>query len=199
MTVRNRSLGYDERPDPGRSGQQGVLFRRTAPAMDQDKRNRVERTGGHVPGWSVGHPEKDDVWQEGPPVSQRPLAGWVADLPSSLYHGTAANMRPGDMIVPGHRANFDRGAEGGSLDASGEHAFATSSVADAEKYARNAAGIQEVRGSAGATPRVFRVQPVGPVQSDAEDYSRQDPSYTPDSFQSRQGFRVLHELQFGKE
>lgn len=177
---------YDERPDPRGPGQQGVLFRRVAPAMS-------EQTRYH-------HPPVEHSYDA--EVDRFTAQGAVHNIPTELYHGTAAKLKPGSLIRPGQHPNFGtRGANFGhgiSADVNREHVFATGNLADAYRYAR----IAQQSGNWNtdyARPHVYRVQPTGPVQADAEDADyRAGYSDTPDleAYQSKQPYRVLSRVQF---
>lgn len=139
-------------------------------------------------------------------------------------HGTAARVRRGSMIVPGKSANFESAADvdtAGSSDTGREHAFATTELDEAYRYAENARwkrmarnmgraqksmpeglspGEQGRRLEAAASGRrtrghVYEVEPVGHVEPDPED-SRPEAGLEPQSFQSKEGFRVVGRVPY---
>ena len=175
---------YDERPDPKGPGQQGVLFRKVAPAQSDAVRYGKREGEGEYP------------------TDRATRAGAVHGVPGALYHGTAAKLKPGSLIVPGKKGNYPDhssgvvAAHGKTMDEAHEHVFATEEL----HYAYSAAKIaQGNRGTASARAHVYRVEPTGPVQADAEDedyrtgYS-EEPSLG--AYQSKRPLRVLNEVQF---
>jgi hypothetical protein len=219
MPNKKRGTGYDERPDPRGPGQQGVLFRREAPARanlraerdhlgptpeDQAQYIRHRDFGryGRGPDQNAPKPEEYDL---------RALKGRVTGLVShdeirdGLYHGTAARLNPGSMIRPGQTPNFGTNGQnwgnGQSKDVNRENAFATGGLANAYHYAQNAREMRETRGNVqrgNARAHVYRVQPTGPVSFDAEDEdARMGYGEGISQFQSKHPFRVMNHVQFG--
>lgn len=211
MAPRNPQLSaYDERPDPKRPGQQGVLFRNQAPAMSEET-----RYGGMTPATALKKQDAGDY--NARPDDRATRRGRVSNLQGfgtdeGLYHGTASKLKPGSIIRPGKQQNYS--PEGGpdttgnghgrTADVNKQHAFATSSMHLAHSAARVAqenrqSGVTGPRGgNADARPYVYKVEPVGPVQSDAEDVDHRA-GYSMEhngEVQSKQGFRVLHPVQF---
>lgn len=225
-----RTAGYQEGPGfdraPFSTGyQQGTLFRREAPA----RANKVREQEHLVPydentvvkgdsflkpvekiakyNWVIDRYEpvnREDVDM----LDARRLNGRVTgthgvDLGTGLYHGTAARLKPGSLINPGHAQNF---APGMSADTKRENVFATNTLVNAYHYAKTAKEVRENRGSAAkgsVRAHVYRVQPTGPVSYDREDedartgYSEPGTDEPELQFQSRHPLRVLHEVQFG--
>ena len=177
-------LRYDERPDPRRPGQQGVLFRNVAPAMDQSKRQ---------------HQVHGDFGKDYPDtLDERVLKGRATgSVPPVLYHGTAARMRPGNLIQPGKPANFEGYAtntgHGMTQDIHHTHVFATRNLHDAYRFAMVA---QEHH--PGSQAAVYEVQPTGPVQTDPEDVDARTGYGGAESFQSKHPLRVLNKIQFSQ-
>lgn len=196
MPNKKRLTGYDERPDPGRPGQQGVLFRRTAPAQDQDKRNHI----GYKP---VSQYSENYEWAEPGkgkyagkrvlPYDTRMMKGRVTGYlnPEDLMHGSNHEIEPGDSIRPGEHEANDMLGHGEGLTENGRrlHAYATPSRMIAEEYGRN----------------VYDVRPTGPVHLDPEYMNQNDPMEIEDQLQmgefpavrSKYPFRVLQQHQFG--
>lgn len=175
---------WDMRPDPKKPGQQGVLFRREAPA-----RGTPDQRRGIVPGrWG----DVEDT--------RHTQGGRVHGIPSELYHGTAARLKPGSLITPGRPQNYDpyvNTGYGKTQDINREHVFAASELHYAHSAARVAQERRKMRNpSSYGRAYVYRVQPTGPVQSDAEgDRGAED--YV-ENFQSKRPFRVLSRIQFGE-
>lgn len=197
---------YDERPDPKGPGQQGVLFRKVAPAMDQRVREHLapEHPMGYWTGRFNAGRQYDRYNDESNWKDTRLLKGRATGMvPSELYHGTSARLKPGSQIEPGRPSNFPPGSEHGStMDTNAEHVFATQNLHDAYRFARVA---QERNGGRAA---VYKVQPTSSVQTDAEDADTRggyntDPetgqSYAElGAFQSKKPLRVLNKVQFSK-
>lgn len=92
--------------------------------------------------------------------------------PHQFFHGTRAELRPGDLIEPGYtKANYS-GFKGKRLP----HVYMTDNQVEAQGYARDA------RGSG-----IQRVYSVEPTAGHAADPSRAG------EFMSDEPLRVLHE------
>lgn len=207
---------YDERPDPKKPGQQGVLFRKVAPAQDQRTRQHLapEATLGQMAqSYSAkqrGANPVDLYNEESNWKDVRQLKGRATGMvpPGGvLTHGTAARLKPGSMIKPGQAPNFGTpGARlndyGTTADVHRENAFAGTDLAGAHRFARIAQEMRNQRtGRTDARANVYNVQPVGPIQTDPEDSDAREGYADPDephAFQSKQGFKVLNKVQFGE-
>jgi hypothetical protein len=186
---------YDERPDPKKPGQQGVLFRKVAPAMDQRRREHLapERSLADFSrrSWSSKDPvaayNDPENWRDERLAKGR--ATGLVDV-NALVHGTAARLKPGSLIKPGKPSNW----VGRTADVNSEYAFATPNLHDAFRYAHKA---KESGNRNSGRPGVYRVQPTGPVQIDPEDEdARAGYSEGADAFQSKHPFKVLSKVQF---
>jgi len=106
-----------------------------------------------------------------------------ADAGGPWYHGTHRKLRRGDLVAPGFPANDDLGAigEGGAR----EHVYASTTHEMADFFADEA-----VRANPGSTPRVYVVQPTGPMEPDPE---LQEGGIEPEAYRSRHPVRVLRE------
>lgn len=80
------------------------------------------------------------------------------------YHGTTAELKPGDLITPGHGANFDW--------SSPEHVYFT----DEAHYGEAVRQAKHTARRRGGTPHVYQVEPVGGVDKDP-DYAISGGSY----------------------
>ena len=92
--------------------------------------------------------------------------------PQQLYHGTRADLAPGDLIEPGYRSNF------GTRKASG-HVYLTSSL-------DTAAWGAELALSAGSG-RLYTVEPTGPIMA--------DPNLTKDGVNPTESYRSQEPLR----
>jgi hypothetical protein len=95
---------------------------------------------------SPGHPTQ---WH-GVPVSRCESS---VRLPiGRSYHGTRANLKPGDLIQPGHPPNF------GNRDRTTPHVYLTRTLDAAIWGAELAAGE--------GPGRIYLVEPTGPIEED---------------------------------
>jgi hypothetical protein len=102
--------------------------------------------------------------------------------PDQFLHGTAARLRRGDLIVPGHGDNYPGQGEPDKH----EHVYATTSMDDARDHAYNAfhsGGVSPLQAEmSGRAMNVYSVDFTGPHEADPE---------TPDtSRRSRHPLRV---------
>lgn len=175
---------YDERPDPKGPGQQGVLFRKEAPARGTPD----QRRGIHVDRWGE---ERDERIMKGR------ATGFV---PRELYHGTSSRFKPDSKVQPGKPANFEgyNSGYGKTQDVNHEHVFATPNLHDAYRYAMVSQDMQSKNRGVERRPHVYRVQPTGPVQLDPEDRENVYEGNPPEAFQSKHPFRVLNPIQLSQ-
>jgi rifampin ADP-ribosylating transferase len=97
----------------------------------------------------------------------------------SFFHGTKADLRPGDLIVVGHQSNFAEGSPlswvyfAGTLDAA---------IWGAELAAGSGRG------------RIYVVEPTGPVMDDPNLTDKKFPGNPTLSYRSREPLRVIAEV-----
>lgn len=131
--------------------------------------------------------ESNDVGQVGhghPSMnlrSREPLRVMDEVTTWTLYHGTRADLKPGDLIKPGHDANFGHSPR----------------AANFVYVARTLdAAIWGAELSAGDGPgRIYIVEPTGPVEDDPNLTDRKFRGNPTGSFRSRAPFRVVAELK----
>jgi len=92
------------------------------------------------------------------------------------YHGTNRDLKPGDMIEPGHEQVWE--------GSSPHHVYMTPDHDLAHMYAETAAAMKE-HGS----PRVYTVEPTGPHEDDPE-FGRDD-----DATEGLESYRSAHPLR----
>jgi len=97
-----------------------------------------------------------------------------------FYHGTKADLKPGDLIKPGHAANYGR------LDRTTTYVYLTGTLDAATWGAELALG--EGRG------RIYVVEPTGTIQNDPNLTDRKFPGNPTKSYRSRQPLRVVGEI-----
>lgn len=78
-----------------------------------------------------------------------------------LYHGTNADLKPGDMVEPGKRKVTEPDKKGLTRNGRRLNAYATTNKRVAENYS--------------ASGKVYRVQPTGPVSADMAYLEPHDP------------------------
>jgi len=113
--------------------------------------------------------------------SREPLrvAGEVTDW--LLYHGTRADLRPGDLIKPGHTPNF------------GDRARATTYVYLTRTLDAATWGAELADGE--GPGRIYIVEPTGPLEDDPNLTDRKFRGNPTKSFRSREPLRVTGELR----
>ena len=97
----------------------------------------------------------------------------------SYFHGTRADLKPGDLIVVGHQSNF---AESTPLS----WVYLTSTLDAAIWGAELAAGS--------GRERIYVVEPTGPVVDDPNLTDKKFPGNPTLSFRSREPLRVIGEV-----
>ena len=97
-----------------------------------------------------------------------------------FYHGTKADLNIGDLIEPGHTANY------GKLDRTTTYIYLTGTLDAATWGAELALG--EGRG------RIYIVEPVGTIEDDPNLTDRKFPGNPTKSYRSREPLRVIGEV-----
>ena len=101
------------------------------------------------------------------------------DNPSLFYHGTRADLRPGDLIEAGYNSNYGARRRAswvyltGTLDAA---------IWGAELAAGNGLG------------RIYVVEPTGPIEDDPNLTDKKFPGNPTQSYRSREPIRVTGEV-----
>lgn len=122
--------------------------------------------------------------QPGPPsmswCSREPLrvTGEVTEW--LLFHGTRAELQPGDLLQPGHLSNFSANARVAN------YVYFTRTLDAAAWGAELAAG--DGRG------RIYVVEPTGPVEDDPNVTDKKFRGNPTKSFRSREPLRITSEL-----
>ena len=133
-------------------------------------------------------PDLTDRKYPGPTKSYRsrePLrvTGRVTDSqgrPLRLYHGTKADLKPGDLIEPGHAPNF------GEQDRVTNYVYLTGTLDAAIWGAELALG--------GGPGRIYVVEPTGPIMDDPNLTNMRYPGNPTKSYRSREPLRVTGEV-----
>ena len=108
----------------------------------------------------------------------------IDDLNSQrFYHGTKADLKPGDLIEPGYRSNYGKGKKAG-------YVYLTATL--------NAAtwGAELAQGE--GPGRIYIVEPTGPFEDDPNLTDRKFPGNPTKSYRTRDPLRVTGEVTHWK-
>lgn len=101
--------------------------------------------------------------------------------PVQFYHGTHAQLSPGDYIEPGHPGNFDA--------SSPEHVYFTPHVESARNYAFSLGAFREP-----PSEHTYEVETTGEHELDPEAIGSFVPPSLKDARRSRSPLRVVREV-----
>jgi hypothetical protein len=121
---------------------------------------------------SPGHPSMS--WRSSEPLR---VTGEVTEWP--LYHGTRVDLKPGDLIKPGHTPNF------GNRGRTTPYVYLTRMLDAATWGAELAAGD--------SPGRIYIVEPTGPIEDDPNVTNAKFRGNPTKSFRSRAPLRVTGE------
>lgn len=109
---------------------------------------------------------------------------YAADQPTDTpqYHGTAAALQPGDLLVPGHPSNY-------RPDVVMNHVYVTALLDGAGLAAELAVEL-----SGGGAPHVYLVEPTGPIEDDPNVTDKKFPGNPTRSYRSAAPFRIVREV-----
>jgi rifampin ADP-ribosylating transferase len=112
-------------------------------------------------------------------MDNEPTPSAVED-PGPFYHGTKADLNPGDLLQPGNRSNFGERR-------TANYVYLTATL-DAATWGAEL--------SVGEGPgRIYRVEPTGPIQDDPNLTDKKFPGNPTRSYRTRQALRVLDEVR----
>jgi hypothetical protein len=97
-----------------------------------------------------------------------------------FFHGTKADLRPGDLIEAGHASNFGSGAQANFV-------YLTATM-DAAVW-----GAELAQGS--GVGRIYEVEPTGPFDNDPNLTDQKFPGNPTRSYRTRDPLRVVGEVQ----
>ncbi|MEW1955807.1 NAD(+)--rifampin ADP-ribosyltransferase [Terrabacter sp. NPDC080008] len=103
----------------------------------------------------------------------------VVDDPGPFFHGTRADVRPGELLTPGWRSNY------GSRRQS-NHIYLTATLAGAPLAAELAQGD--------GPGRVYRVEPLGRIEDDPNVTDKRFPGNPTRSYRTTEPLRVIEEI-----
>jgi rifampin ADP-ribosyltransferase/immunity protein 5 of polymorphic toxin system len=115
----------------------------------------------------------DQLLRDPPPTPR------VVDDTGPFFHGTRADVRPGDLLTPGRRSNYGSGR-------TSRHIYVTASENGAPLAAELARGE--------GPPRVYRVEPLGPIEDDPNVTDKRFPGNPTRSYRTTEPLRVLEEV-----
>lgn len=101
------------------------------------------------------------------------------DDPGPFFHGTRAALGPGDLLTPGWGTNYGSGKPS-------RHIYLTASEHGAPLAAALALGD--------GPPRVYRVEPLGPIFDDPNVTDKKFPGNPTRSYRTRAPLRILEEV-----
>ncbi len=99
--------------------------------------------------------------------------------PQTYYHGTKADLKPGDLIAPGYASNYGKRKQAAFVY--------LSATLDAATWGAELA-VGEGRG------RIYIVEPTGPIENDPNLTDKTFPGNPTKSYRSRHPFRVIGEV-----
>lgn len=99
--------------------------------------------------------------------------------PGPFFHGTKADLRPGDLLQPGYRSNYGEGKTANFV-------YLTGTLDAATWGAELSAG--EGRG------RIYEVEPTGPIEDDPNLTDTRFPGNPTRSYRTREPLRVVGEV-----
>ncbi len=103
----------------------------------------------------------------------------VVDDEGPFFHGTRADVAPGDLLTPGRLTNYGTGK-------TSRHIYLTASETGAPLAAALAQGD--------GPPRVYRVEPLGPIHDDPNVTDKRFPGNPTRSYRTTQPLRVVEEI-----
>lgn len=111
-------------------------------------------------------------------MENRPLSPGAKD-PGPFYHGTKADLKPGDLLKPGHDSNFGQRR-------SANYIYLTATL-DAATWGAEL-GVGEGPG------RIYRVEPTGPFEDDPNLTDQKFPGNPTRSYRTQAPLRVVDEI-----
>jgi hypothetical protein len=103
----------------------------------------------------------------------------VVDDPGPFFHGTKADVRPGDLLTPGWRSNYGSGRQA-------KHIYVTATREGAPLAAELARGE--------GPGRVYRVEPLGTLEDDPNVTDKRFPGNPTRSYRTTEPLRVVEEI-----
>ena len=111
-------------------------------------------------------------------MENQPLSSEAKD-PGPFYHGTKADLKPGDMLKPGYGSNYGERKRANYI-------YLTATL-DAATWGAEL-GVGEGPG------RVYRVEPTGPFEDDPNLTDKKFPGNPTRSYRTRAPLRIVDEI-----
>jgi rifampin ADP-ribosylating transferase len=99
--------------------------------------------------------------------------------PGPFYHGTKADLKPGDLLEPGYSSNYGERKKA-------NYVYLTATMDAATWGAELAVGE--------GPGRIYRVEPTGPIEDDPNLTDKKFPGNPTRSYRTRQPLRVVGEV-----
>ena len=115
----------------------------------------------------------DGLLRDPPPTPR------VVDDPGPFFHGTRADLRPGDLLTPGWQSNYGSGRQA-------KHIYLTATREGAPLAAELARGD--------GPGRVYRVEPLGTIEDDPNVTDKRFPGNPTRSYRTTEPLRVVEEV-----
>jgi rifampin ADP-ribosylating transferase len=100
--------------------------------------------------------------------------------PGPFYHGTKADLKPGDLLEPGYSSNYGERKKA-------NYVYLTATLDAAVWGAELAVGD--------GPGRIYRVEPTGPIEDDPNLTNKRFPGNPTRSYRTREPLTVLGEVQ----
>jgi rifampin ADP-ribosylating transferase len=107
-----------------------------------------------------------------------PLSSEAKDS-GPFYHGTKADLKPGDLLEPGYRSNFGERKRANYID--------LTATLDAATWGAEL-------GAGEGTGRIYRVEPTGSIEDDPNLTDKKFPGNPTRSYRTREPLRVVEEI-----
>jgi rifampin ADP-ribosylating transferase len=111
-------------------------------------------------------------------MEHEPMPPAVHDA-GPFFHGTKADLQPGELLHPGYRSNFGAGTTANFV-------YLTATLDAATWGAELAAGE--------GPGRIYRVEPTGPIEDDPNLTDKKFPGNPTRSYRTRQPLRIVEEI-----
>ena len=111
-------------------------------------------------------------------MENQPLTSGAAD-PGPFYHGTKADLKPGEVLEPGYSSNYGERRRA-------NHIYLTATL-DAATWGAEL-GVGEGPG------RIYRVEPTGPFEDDPNLTDKKFPGNPTRSYRTQAPLRVVGEI-----
>jgi len=121
----------------------------------------------------------DAVWMNEAAGEENELMPSEADDLGPFFHGTKAELQPGDLLEPGRSSNFGERARANYI-------YLTATLDAATWGAELAVG--------GGPGRIYRVEPTGPFENDPNLTDKRFPGNPTRSYRTRDPLRVVAEV-----